>query len=95
DQDFLYRLMPDTHEKGKVYQHIEMTPFDKSKSFFRVDLTIDKAKQQIVKAEIFDKSGVHYVYAIQQFTPNVKVPAQMFTFNPKSHPGVNVVDLRT
>jgi len=95
DQDFLYRLMPDTREKGRVYQHIEMTPFDKSKSFFRVDLTIDKAKKQIVKAEIYDKSGVHYVYSVQQFTPNVKVPGQTFTFNPKLHPGISVVDLRT
>jgi len=95
DQDFLYRLMPDTREKGKVFQHIEMTPFDKSKSFFRVDLTIDKAKKQIVKAEIYDKSGVRYIYSIVQFTPNVKVSNQTFTFNPKFHPGVNVVDLRT
>ncbi|MCL6523783.1 MAG: outer membrane lipoprotein carrier protein LolA [Thermoflavifilum sp.] len=95
DQDFLYRLMPDTRKNGRVYQHIEMTPFDKSKSYFRIDLTIDKAKQQIIQALIYDKSGVHYVYSIQQFIPNVKIPAQMFTFNAKAHPGVNVVDLRT
>jgi outer membrane lipoprotein-sorting protein len=43
---------------------------------------------------IFDKNGSRYIYTIQSFTPNVKVPESTFTFDKKDHPGVELVDLR-
>jgi outer membrane lipoprotein-sorting protein len=79
---------------GKVYQQVDLTPEDDKKSFFKVRLTIDKVKKQIYSALIFDKNGNHYTYTLKSFTPNVKVPDNTFTFDPKAHPGVELVDLR-
>jgi outer membrane lipoprotein-sorting protein len=80
--------------KGRVYQIIDLTPEDIDKSFFKIRLMIDKVKKQIYSALIFDKSGNKYDYTIRTFTPNVQVPESTFTFDKKTHPGVEVVDLR-
>ncbi|MCK7553822.1 outer membrane lipoprotein carrier protein LolA [Chitinophaga sedimenti] len=42
DKDYLYRMEGETTEKGKVLQNIELTPTDKSKSMFKVLVSIDK-----------------------------------------------------
>jgi chaperone LolA len=94
DKDFLYRLNPETTEKGKTLQNIEMTPTDKSKTVFKVLLSVDKKSQNIAKLKVFEKNGNQYTYEITNFTPNANVTDATFTFDPKKYPGVEVVDLR-
>lgn len=79
---------------GKTCQVIDLTPDDEKKQFFKVRLSIDKLKKQIVSALIFDKNGSRYTYYIKSFTPNAQLPETIFTFDKKDHPGVEVVDLR-
>lgn len=79
---------------GKSYQVVELTPTDAKQSIFKVKLFVDKLKKQIYSAQLFDKNGNRYNYTIKTFTPNATVAADAFTFNPKAHPGVEVVDLR-
>jgi outer membrane lipoprotein-sorting protein len=79
---------------GKVYQIIDLTPTDDKKSFFKVRLMIDKIKNQLYSALIFDKNGNRYNYALRTFTPNVKVTDATFVFDKKAYPGVELVDLR-
>ncbi|WP_345948006.1 MULTISPECIES: outer membrane lipoprotein carrier protein LolA [unclassified Mucilaginibacter] len=79
---------------GKTYQAVELTPTDAKQNIFKVRLLIDKAKKQIYSAQLFDKNGNRYNYTIRSFTPNVAAGADVFTFNAKAHPGVDVVDLR-
>lgn len=79
---------------GKVYQVVDLTPTDNKKSFFKVRLMIDKVKNQLYSALIFDKNGSRYNYALRTFTPNVKVTDASFAFDKKAYPGVEVVDLR-
>ena len=43
DKDFLYKLNGERKVVGKVVQEIELTPIDKSKPFFKVLVSIDKA----------------------------------------------------
>lgn len=79
---------------GKTYQEIDLTPEDTKKSFFKVRLEIDKVKKQIYSALIFDKNGNRYNYVIRNFVGNIQVPDNTFSFDPKMHKGVEVVDLR-
>ncbi|RPE09133.1 outer membrane lipoprotein carrier protein LolA [Chitinophaga lutea] len=94
DKDFLYRLNGETTEKGKVLQNIELTPTDKSKTFFKVLVDVDKKNQTLARMKVFEKNGNRYTYEISSFTPNGAVTDDMFTFDAKKHPGVEVVDLR-
>jgi len=79
---------------GKSYQAVELTPTDAKQSIFKIKLLIDKARKQIYSAQLFDKNGGRYTYTIKSFVPNAPATADAFTFNTKSHPGVEVVDLR-
>ncbi len=94
DKDFLYKLNGETTEKGKVLQNIELTPTDKSKTFFKVLLDVDKKTQTLARMKVFEKNGNRYTYEISSFQPNGTVTDDMFTFDAKKHPGVEVVDLR-
>ncbi len=79
---------------GKVYMVIDLTPEDSKKTFFKVRLMIDKVKNQLYSAQIFDKNGSKYTYTLRTFTPNYKVAETAFVFDKKTYPGVEVVDLR-
>lgn len=94
DKDFLYRLTGETTEKGKVLQNIELTPTDKSKTFFKVLIDVDKKTQTLARMKVFEKNGNKYTYEISNFTPNGAVTDDTFTFDTRKHPGVEVVDLR-
>lgn len=94
EKGFLYKFVDEKKVAGKLQQNIELTPTDKSKNFFKIKLTVDKASKQIVKSVIFEKTGNRYTYAIKEFTPNYAVNAGTFMFDVKKYPGVEVVDLR-
>lgn len=91
-----YKYVYNGDEKidGKLCQIIDLSPEDAKKPFFKVRLAIDKARKQIHSALIFDKNGSRYTYTINTLTPNPKLPENIFTFDKKAHPGVEVVDLR-
>jgi len=94
DKDFLYRLNGDKAEAGKQLQEIELTPYDKTKSFFKVYLMVDKAAKTIYSTKIMEKSGVHYVYTVSALNGNAQVGDDVFVFDQKKYPGVELVDLR-
>jgi hypothetical protein len=94
DKDFLYLLTGDTKRDGKTYQVIELTPVDKTKSFFKVVLEIDKTSKVIMSTRVFEKTGNRYLYAINAFSTNTVIPDDSFVFSEKKFPGVEVIDLR-
>jgi outer membrane lipoprotein-sorting protein len=94
EHGYKYIYNGETKIGGKTYQEIDLTPEDIKKPFFKVRLEIDKRKKQIYSALIFDKNGNKYTYTLRSFVPNIKVPDNTFSFDPKMHKGVEVVDLR-
>jgi outer membrane lipoprotein carrier protein len=94
DKDFLYRFAGESTQKGKVVQHIEMTPTDKTKAFFKVNVDVDKKTQTLTRMQVFEKNGNRYTYEINGFTPNGAVTDATFVFDAKKYPGVEVIDLR-
>jgi outer membrane lipoprotein-sorting protein len=94
EKGFKYVYSGEEKKGGTACQVIDMTPTDAKKSIFKVRLFIDKAKKQIYSALIFDKNGNKYTYTMQTFVPNFKTSDAVFAFDVKSHPGVEVVDLR-
>ena len=55
---------------------------------------INKKDKNIQSWTMFDKGGNKYKYTITKFVPNAKVEDNLFTFDPKKYPGVEVIDLR-
>ncbi|GDX47868.1 hypothetical protein LBMAG25_06860 [Bacteroidota bacterium] len=94
EKDYFYALTEEITENNKVYQIIELTPNDKSKSYFKIKLSINKANKSITNIKVFDKGGSRYVYEIQKQTPNLILDDTFFKFDATKHPGIEVIDLK-
>ena len=94
DKDFLYKLNGDKKEAGKTLQEIELTPFDKTKSFFKVIVWVDKAAKTIYSMKVLEKSGNKYTYTVSSLNGKAALTDAQFAFDKAKYPGVEVVDLR-
>lgn len=92
DKDFLYKLNGNVTQNGKSVQEVELTPFDKTKPFFKVLLYINSST--ITTTKVFEKTGNKYTYSVNNMVTNGKVDDTLFVFDQKKYPGVDVVDLR-
>jgi chaperone LolA len=94
DKDFLYVQNEDVKRNGKTYQVIELTPIDKTKPFFKVMVEVDKANSNIASTKVFEKNGNRYTYAVSSLAANQAIADDVFVFDAKKYPGVEVIDLR-
>lgn len=94
DKDFLYKLNGEKKVGNKVIQEIELTPVDKTKTFFKVLVEVDKATKNIVSSKVFEKNGDRFIYTVNSMKTNADLPESLFSYDAKKHPGVEVVDLR-
>lgn len=95
EKGFLYTYSnEETDKSGVTFDVIEFTPLDKNKPFFKIKLHIDRAKNQIKKAQIFEKNGNRYIYTMSTFETNTINTDTYFAWDAKANPGVTVVDLR-
>lgn len=93
DKEYNYKYAGTRKVNGKDCNIIELSPINKAKGFSKVELAIDKTNT-IVGGNIWEKNGNQYQYEVSGFTPNAPVADNMFTFDAKKYPGVEVVDLR-
>jgi len=94
DHGFKHIMGASERVGGKTLNVIDLTPLDNTKPYFKIRLRVDKSLNQIYDLTVFDKSGTHYIYAIQNFTPNVKITNKTFIFDQSDYPNMEVVDLR-
>lgn len=92
DKDFLYKLNGTVAEAGKKMQEIELTPVDKSKNFHKVMLYVDN--NTINTTKVFEKTGNRYIYSVSNMKADATIADDMFVFDAKKYPGVEVVDIR-
>jgi outer membrane lipoprotein carrier protein len=94
DKDFLYKLNGEKKEGAKTIQEIEMTPVDKTKTFHKILVYVDKASQIISGTKVLEKNGNKYTYTVASLNPNASLSDAQFVFNKASFPGVEELDLR-
>jgi len=94
DKDFLYKLNGEQKDGARSLQEIEMTPTDKSKTFHKVYVYVDKLKQNIYSAKVLDKNGNKITYTVNSLNGQAVVNDQLFVFDKSKYPGVEEVDLR-
>ncbi len=88
------RFIQERFEDTRPLYVIDLFPTDKSKSFSRIRLKIDKSKNEIYEFDKFDKDGNIYIIKLFRLYKNKPMSDSMFIFNKKKHPGVEVIDLR-
>ncbi len=94
DKDFRYMLNGEKRIGSKTLQEIELTPIDKSKSFHKVYVQVDKTAKTIYSTRVLENAGNRYIYTVTSMKTNAALSDASFTFDKKKYPGVEVVDLR-
>lgn len=94
DKEYTYKYVGEQTVGGKKVDVINLTPTNKSKQYSKVELMIDKAQSVVAGGKMFEKNGNVYQYTVSGYTPNPALTDNMFTFDTKKHPKVEVVDLR-
>lgn len=94
DKEYTYKYMGEQTVGGKKVDVINLTPTNKSKQYSKVELMIDKANSVVAGGKMYEKNGNVYSYTVSGYTPNPALVDNMFVFNAKKYPKVEVVDLR-
>jgi len=94
DKDFLYKLNGDKKEGTKTLQEIEMTPTDKSRTFHKLYVLVDKSSQTLYSTKVLETSGNKYDYTVNSLKPNVTTADSQFVFDKSKYPGVEEVNLQ-
>ena len=92
--DFYYIKIADETVNGKLNNVIDLSPKDRSRSYFKIRLWLDKRTNLLNKAQIFDKNGYRYIYTINSINSDAKLNNSLFKFDKAKYPGVRVEDLR-
>lgn len=93
NKNYRAKLIKEMPKGGKTIQIIDLTP-NKTQSFFKIRLEIDKSAKLVSSSTIFDKSGSTFSYVVDRFHENPKIHPSRFTFNNADFPGVIVTDMR-
>jgi len=94
DKDFLSKLNGEKTNNKKLVQEIEMTPVDKTRTFHKVYLLIDKNNKTIYSTRVLDKAGTVFTYTVNNMNTKVNLTDAVFLFDKAKYPGVEVIDLR-
>lgn len=95
EQDFKNEYKQTVQENGKALYWINLYPLDpEEKPYHTIQLYIDKAKMEVVRIVVKGRDGNDVIYTLDTFKPNTSMPEGVFRFNPKKHPGVNLIDNR-
>lgn len=94
DKEYSYKYAGEQKMGGKTVDVIHLTPTNKSKQYTKVELMIDKAQSVVAGGKMYEKNGNVYQYTVTGYTPNPTLADNMFIFNQKKYPKVEVIDLR-
>lgn len=93
NDDYKSKYARETFMYGTTVHVIDLTP-NEGKSYYKVGIIIDKAKDQLLEITIYDKNGSTYSYIINSFISNLELADSEFMFNSADYPNADIVDMR-
>lgn len=93
DKNYRAKLIKEMPKGGKTIQVIDLTP-NKTQTFYKIRLEIDKTAKMVVSSTIYDKNGSTFTYVVDSFTENPNIHPSRFKFSKDDFPGVIITDMR-
>ena len=81
-------------EENNTSYTLDLYPEDISSDLIRIRLNISKSTSALIGAEYKRKDGVSIYLAVDKYDLKSTHNQTFFTFNPKEHKGVEVIDMR-
>lgn len=93
EKGFLY-TSDGSYKKGTTeIEKIKLTPTDKTKPYFLMNLEVDKTAKTVQSLKVSFKAGNKQTYTVTTQTPNAAIADTNFEFNAANYPGVEIIDL--
>jgi outer membrane lipoprotein carrier protein len=94
EKGFLYKSDGTGKTKsGAETSKVTLTPTDKSKPYFLMNLEVHKKNKTVESLKVSFKAGNKQTYTVDSQTPNASIDDKTFTFDPSKYPGVEIIDL--
>lgn len=94
EEGFDYSIKAEKQYQGQTVQVVELVAQQSGAPFQSVNLMINKASKNLMGWEMFDGQGGTFSYTFVNLKAAPSLAESYFTFDPKSYPGVEVIDLR-
>lgn len=95
EDDFKNELKGVTEIDGRTVTHVNLYPNQADeKPFHTIQLFIDEAKMEMVRAVVKGREGTDVTYDVTSFKPRAAVRADKFKFDAALFPGVSIIDNR-
>lgn len=91
---YLYQIIEERNVNGQKFVDIEFKPTSKKSEYSKMRLTLDKKANKMISLRVFSRDGSKYTLKVNDIIANRKYDAAIFTFNPKTVPGIHIEDLR-
>lgn len=93
-KSFVAALTFEGAQSGKQVQIIECKPVKKNTEYSKARITVNKATNELIAMEIFNKDGSRHTLNVNKTTFAKAGSTTAFSFNKAKYPGYNVEDLR-
>jgi outer membrane lipoprotein-sorting protein len=93
DCDYTY-IGEKTNTKMQKVQEVSIFPKNKKGDISRIDIQLNTTDFMPVSFRVFYKNEVENTIYIQKFQTKLSFPDSQFTFDAKSHPEAEIIDLR-
>jgi len=88
-------LKEPTEIEGRAVSHVNLYPNQgDEKPFHTIQLFIDEAKMEMVRAVVKGREGTDVTYDVTSFKPRAEVSPSKFVFDANDYPGVSIIDNR-
>lgn len=95
EDDFKNELKEPTEIEGRAVSHVNLYPNQgDEKPFHTIQLFIDEAKMEMVRAVVKGREGTDVTYDVTSFKPRAEVSPSKFVFDANDYPGVSIIDNR-
>ena len=81
-------------DEAGIIKKIEVKPLLTDDNIERLIVTLNTNTMDIKDLHVFDKNKNEFVYVINKFVTNQKLPADFFTFKKSDYPDAEIIDMR-
>jgi outer membrane lipoprotein-sorting protein len=69
-------------------------PDDRTKAYHRIEIIVEKSTYNILAINTFEKNGTDMLIKIKKYTKDLTLADNLFIFDTKKYPEVEIIDLR-